>query len=177
MVEKSDLPPYPLAQVLQVKRKRVEDAEAVVKQKQKLLDIEIEKLEKAKAEREKVKQHYSDKLKQMRDEMDKGTTSDKIDQMKIYLKVCQEKLKIEDKKVKEQQNQVDIAEKNVEIAKNVLKEKQREEDKILTHRTEWEKTTMKELDIEQTRAEDDLGSTMFLSKYMQAKAEKRSKKK
>src|SRR6185295_4254521 len=107
------------------------------------------------------------------DEFDHGTTSQKIDQNKLYLKVVQERLKVEEKKVKEQQAQVELAEKNLDVAKNQLKQRQKEEDKIITHQGEWEKITMKELEIEEVRQEDDLGSTMFLSKYTQKRTAKR----
>ncbi len=169
MPQKSDLPPYPLAEVLQVKKRRVEAAERVLKEKIQILEAEKEKLRVRIQERDKVLEHYKAKQQQLRDEFDHGTTSDKIDQIKVYIKVVQERLKVEEKKVKDQQQQVEVAEKNVEVAKKDLKARQKEEDKILTHKTEWEKTTMREMEIEEVRQEDDLGSTMFLSKYTQKK--------
>ena len=103
MPQKSDLPPYPLKQVLEIKKKRVEDAEKVVKEKLKALDAEKEKLKARQAERDKVLEHYKAKVQQMRDEFSHGTTSMKIDQIKVYIKVVQERLKVEEKKVKDQQ--------------------------------------------------------------------------
>ena len=172
MPQKSDLPPYPLHQVLLVKRKRVEDAENVVKEKKKALEVEKDKLKQREAERDKVLNHHKEKMQQLRDEFDHGTTSVKIDQIKVYIKVVKERLAIEEKKVKDQQQQVELAEKNVDIAKTQLKVREKEEDKIKTHKTEWEKETMKELEVEEVRREDDLGSTMFLSKFMQQKTAK-----
>jgi hypothetical protein len=168
-----DLPPYPLEQVLEVKKKRVEDAEALVKEKTKALEIEQEKLKKREEERDKVKHHYEDKLAQLRHELDTGTTSDKIDQAKVYIKVVQERLKVEEKKVKDQQAQVEAAEKNLELAKNQLRQRQKEQDKIETHKKEWIKDTLKEVAVMQTREEDEIGSTMFLSKFMQEKQKAR----
>ena len=43
MPQKSDLPPYPLQEVLQVKIRRVEEAEKVVKEKLKALEVEKSK--------------------------------------------------------------------------------------------------------------------------------------
>ncbi len=171
MPELSDLPPYPLGQVLEVKKKRVEDAELVVKEKQKALEIEKEKLAKREEERDKVKHHYEDKLLQLRHEYDTGTTSNKIDQAKVYIKVVQERLKVEEKKVKDQQAQVEVAEKNLELAKSQLKQRQKEQDKIEMHKKEWIKDTLKELAVLETREEDEVGSLMFLSKYMQNKSQ------
>jgi flagellar biosynthesis chaperone FliJ len=166
------LPPYPLEQVLEVKKKRVEDAEAVVKQKIRELDDEREKLKKREEERDKVKEHYNEKLQQLRDEFDQGTTSNKIDQIKVYIKVVQERLKSEEKKVKDQQQAVEVAEKNLELAKTHLKARQREQDKIETHKKEWTRDARIELSVLQTREEDEIGSTMFLSKYTQKRSEK-----
>lgn len=166
-------PAYPLAEVLTVKDRRVEMAEAVVKEKKKLLEAEEEKLRQREAERDKVKEHYKAKLNQFRSSMDEGTTSDKIDQMKVYIKVVQERLAGEEKKVKEQKAQVDLAQKNLDIARNQLKDRIKERDKIITHRKEWTKETKRELLIMETRAEDELGATMFLSKFTQQKGEMR----
>lgn len=171
MPQISDLPPYPLGQVLEVKKKRVEDAEAVVKEKAKLLEVEKEKLVKREEERDKVKHHYEDKLLQLRHEYDTETTSTKIDQAKVYLKVVQERLRVEEKKVKDQQAQVEVAEKNLDLAKAQLRQRQKEQDKIEIHKKEWTKEALRELEIVETRAEDELGSLMFLSKYMQNKVQ------
>ncbi len=169
----SNFPPYPLKEVLDVKKRRVEDAEKVVKEKQKLLEIEQEKLKQREIERDKVKEHYTAKLDQLRHEFDTGTTSAKIDQMKLYIKVVQERLAVEEKKVKDQQQQVDLAEKNLQIAKNQLKDREREQEKIEVHKKEWTKETKRELEIEESRFEDDLGSTMFLSKMVRDKQNER----
>ncbi len=165
-----DLPPYPLGQVIEIKQRRIEQAEKNVKEKQIALENEREKLKEREAERDKVKNHYKDKLAQLRRELDEGTTSDKIDLIKKYLKVVQERLISEEKKVKDQQGQVDLAEKNLEIAKQQLKERERELDKIEMHKKEWTKETLRELQILETREEDEVGSTMFLSKMVMNKA-------
>lgn len=164
-----ELPPYPLQQVMAIKKRRIEEAEKNVREKQKALEAEQEKLKAREAERDKVKKHYQDKLLQLRQEFDQGTTSDKIDQIKKYLKVVQERLAAEEKKVKDQQQQVDVAEKNLQLAKQQLKEREKELDKIETHKKEWTKETKKELQILETREEDELGSTMFLSKMIMNK--------
>jgi hypothetical protein len=171
-----NMPPYPLEEVLEVKHHRVEVAELAVKEKQKLLEIEQKKLQEREADRDKVKKHLQDKVNQLRAILDEGTTSDKIARGKIYIKVVQERLAVEEKKVKEQKQQVDLAEKNLQIAKNQLKDKERERDKLITHRKEWTKDTIKELQVVETRAEDELGSTMFLSKMVQEKEENRRPK-
>lgn len=152
---------YPLKQVIEVKQKRVEDAEKVVKEKQMALDKEQQKLAEREAERDKVKDHKQEKLQQLRDTMDQGTTSPKIQQMKAYLKIVEEKLKVEEKKVKDQKEQVAIAEKNLEQAKLDLQRKRQEVDKLLTHQKDWEKEMRKEQEIIEGREQDELGSIIY----------------
>lgn len=154
---------YPLHQVLEVKEKRVDDAEKIMLAKRKALEVEEEKLAQRKAELNKVKQHYQDKLKQMRDELDGGTTSPKIQQMKVYVKVVQDKVKVEEKKVSEQQVRVDAAKKELETAKENLRLKRLEVDKLVTHRKDWEKTDRKEQEIIEGRISDEIGDVIFTS--------------
>lgn len=153
---------YPLKQIIDVKKKRVEDQEKVVAEKRLALEQEQEKLKQREKERDDVKKHHDAKLKQMRDEMDHGTTSPKIQQMKAYLKVVKERLKVEEKKVQDQKEQVKIAEKNLEQAIEELKRKRQEVDKLLTHKKDWEKEMQKEEDIIEGREQDELGSVMYL---------------
>lgn len=166
------LPPYPLAEVLILKKKRVADAEEEVNRKRKALETEKEKLKAAEEARDKVKNHHDEKLRQLRQEYDEGTTSVRIDRCKLYLKVVKEKLQIEEKKVKQQQAQVEIAEKNLILAQEELKKKRKEQDKIEEHQKYWKKETIQELLLDETRQEDELGSLMFLSRFIQEKNNK-----
>lgn len=156
---------YPLKQVLEVKQKRVTEAEKVVQEKKIALEKEQEKLAQREAERDKVKNHKLDKLKQLRDTLDHESTSPKIQQMKVYLKIVDEKLLIEEKKVKDQQEQVKLAEKNLEQAREELRRKRQEVDKLLTHKKDWEKETRKELEIIEGREQDELGSIIYVSRH------------
>ncbi|MGK5594193.1 MAG: type III secretion T3S chaperone [Parachlamydiaceae bacterium] len=153
---------YPLQQVLEIKKRRVEDAEKIVAEKRGLLKQEEDKLKQRERERDKVQKHHQDKLQQMRDEMDSGTTSPKIQQMKVYLKVVQENLKVEEKKVKDQKEQVKIAERNLENAISHLKMKRLEVDKLQTHRKDWEKEMRKEEEITEAKEQDEIGSVVYM---------------
>lgn len=149
---------YPLKQIIEVKQRRVEDAEKVVYEKQTALEKEQQILLQKEAERDKAKKHYDDKLKQMRDQMDAGTTSPKIQQMKAYMKVVKERVTVEEKKVADQKLQVETAEKNLELARNDLKLKRQEVDKLMSHRSDWIKEMRKEQEIVEGREQDELGS-------------------
>jgi flagellar biosynthesis chaperone FliJ len=156
---------YPLKEIIDIKVKRVEDQEKVVKEKREALEKEKEKLAQCEEERDKVKKHYQSKLDQMREEMDHGTTSPKIQQMKAYIKVVQQQVKTEEKKVKDQLDRVDLAEKNLKIAEDELKLKRLEVDKLKTHRQDWEKEVRKELEIIEGREQDELGSITFATHH------------
>lgn len=172
-ISEAQLPPYPLREVLEVKKRRVERAEKVVQEKQKILQEEQQKLKACEEARDKVKQHYQDKLRQLRQEYDTGTNSTRIERCKIYIKIVQEKLQVEEKKVKQQKAQVEVAEKNLKLAQDELKQRRKEQEKIETHKKEWAKDTLREVRFLETKAEDELGSEMFLSRFSQHKREER----
>ncbi len=151
---------YPLKQVLEIKIKRVEDAERVLQEKLKILEQEKEKLAQREAERDKVKKHKDDKLQQLRDELDHSTTSPKVQQMKVYLKIVEEKLKIEEKKVQEQKLKVEQANKDVEEARRQLNLRRLEVDKLNTHKEDWTKTMLKEEEIVEGREMDEIGQVI-----------------
>lgn len=158
---------YPLQQVLEVKERRVEDAERVVRDKQEALEKEKEKLKQVEAERDKVKKLRKDKLQQLRDVLDEGTNSTEVLQMKAYLNVVDDRLKVEEKKVKDQQGQVDVAEKNLELAREQLRQKRQEVDKLLTHRQDWTKEMRKEQEVIEAREQDEMGNIIFSIKQRQ----------
>lgn len=79
--------------------------------KKALLEKAYEKLYDATQARDQVLQHKIAKLEQLRNELDAGTSTDKIQQGKIYLKIVDEKLVAKEKIVIEQQKMVDAAQK------------------------------------------------------------------
>lgn len=156
---------YPLKQVLDVKKKRVEDAEKLVIEKRNALEKEKEKLAQREADRDKAINHHTAKLQQLRAELDQGTTSDKILQMKAYLKIAKEKVKIEEKKVKEQQDQVEKAAKDLQMAELELRMRRQEVDKLETHKKDWLKEMRKEEEIIEGREQDEIGTIIFSSRH------------
>lgn len=155
---------YPLAQVLEVKKKRVDDAEKVVQEKRRLLEVEQERFAQVKRERDRVRDHRDAKLAQLRHALDTGTTSPEIQQMKQYLEVVKEQLAAEEKRVDEQNKQVKLAEKALDDSREELKRRRLELDKIKMHKEEWEREVKRELMIEEQREQDELGSIMHQSK-------------
>lgn len=154
-------PVYPLEDVLKVKIKRVEDAEKALNQRRLELAQEQERLKEREKERDAVKKHMQDKLTQFRQELDSGTNTAKITQMKDYMKVVQEKLAAEEKKVKDQKDKVKQAEKKVEEAKADLNHKQKEVDKFKEHKVNWNVAMNKELEVFEAKEQDELGNIIF----------------
>ncbi|MBS0621478.1 MAG: type III secretion T3S chaperone [Verrucomicrobia bacterium] len=163
------LPPYPLEQVLLVKKKRVEEAEAKVKERRNALAQEEQKLRTVERKRDEVLKHKQEKLQQLRNALDEGTTTFEIRQMKSYLDVVKEKLAVEEEKVKQQTTQVTQAKKNLEEAEALLKQRRLEVDKLQIHREEWEKEVRREMRIEEEKRQDEIGSATFLSRRHQEK--------
>ena len=155
-------PVYPLEDVLKVKIKRVEDAERALAQRRLELEQEKERLKEREQERDKVQNHMNDKLAQFRRELDSGTNTAKIVQMKDYMKVVKERLVAEEKKVADQKEKVKVAEKRVEDAKAELVLKQKEVDKLKEHRENWMKGMEKELEQVEAKEHDELGNIVYV---------------
>ena len=150
---------YPLEQIQEIKQKRLEEAEKILKEKKRLLDVEIEKMKKIEEKRDLVKKHKKDKLAKFFEEFAEGTTSDKIVTHERYLKkVVDEELKAEEKKVLDQGKVVKKAEEEVEKARKERLKKNLDVEKLKLHKGEWTKEAQKEeLKIEASET-DELGS-------------------
>lgn len=170
-------PKYPLEQIATIKQKKLDEAERVLRDKKLALEKEEEKLKQVEKERDEVKEHRVAKLMQVREKMDEGAPSDKIQQMRSYLKIVDEKLKAKELKVKEQVKNVENAQKQVEIARADLLKKQQAVEKMQIHRKEWEKE-MKAIEEHQEGVEsDEMGSVLHIRKKRLTEGQHRSSKK
>jgi len=151
---------YPLEQVKQIKEKRLQEAEKALKEKKEELAKEQDKLKAVEKERDEVLKHREDKLQQFRETLDQGTTTDKIEQMKRYLKVVEENLKVKEVKVQEQKKQVKIAEAAVEAARQDYVKKHRDVEKLDIHRKEWDKEIKMTHEHKETVEGDELGAML-----------------
>lgn len=155
---------YPLHELVVIKQKKLDEAERILREKKELLAKEEKKLLEVEKERNTVKEHKNDKLQQLRDTLDAGSTSDKIQQMKSYLKVVEEQLRQKELKVKEQQKVVDAALKAVELARSDMLKKQQDVEKLKTHRTEWEKEMRAAEEYKETMETEEMGSALYKTK-------------
>ena len=83
---------YPLEQLMTIKKNRFDQAVKTLEEKKAILEKAYEKLYDLTQERDEVLSHKTAKLTQLRETLDEGTTTDKIQQMKVYLKTVDEKL-------------------------------------------------------------------------------------
>ncbi|MEM7174883.1 MAG: type III secretion T3S chaperone [Chlamydiota bacterium] len=153
-------PKYPLEQLITIKKRRIETAEKALKKRKEKLKEEQEKEQKLTKERDKTYQHRKDKMTQLREGLDSGVNTNKIKQMKTYLKIVEEELKEKEKAVEEQTKEVKKAEEQVEIARKELIKKQRDLEKINMHRKEWEKETRALLEHQASLEIDELGTAV-----------------
>lgn len=149
---------YPLEQLATIKLKKLEEAEKVLRQKKEALEqerITLHTLEKA---RDEVKNHRTEKLEQLREGLDQGLPALKIDQMRIYLKIVDEKLSGHEKKVSQQKKVVASAEEEVKTAREQFLKKQQDVEKLKLHKNEWSEEKRKEESRKETVESDELGS-------------------
>ncbi len=155
---------YPLEQLVLIKQKKLEEAEKTLRDKKKALEEEEKKLLTVEKERDKVKEHRFAKLTQLREKMDEGAPSEKIQQVRYYLKEVDQQLTQKENKVKEQVKHVDTAKKNVEIARADLLKKQQDVEKMRLHREEWEKEMQVILAQKEGMETDEMGSALHSRK-------------
>ncbi len=160
---------YPLDQLAQIKQKRLEEAEKLLREKKEALAREQEKMDQIEKKRDEVKAHYTAKLTQLREKLDEGTSTTKITQMKQYLKLVVEDLAVEEKKVKAQKKVLEAAEKHVEEARQDLFKKQKDVEKLGLHQKEWKKETHKIKERREANEEDEMGSIMHHLKKIDKK--------
>src|SRR5579862_4957346 len=155
---------YPLEQLVLIKQKKLEEAEKNLRDKKRALEEEENKLKMVEKERDKVKEHRFAKLTQLREKMDEGAPSEKIQQVRYYLKEVDQQLAQKENKVKEQIKHVDTAKKNVEIARADLLKKQQDVEKMRLHREEWEKEMRVILVQKEGIETDEMGSALHARK-------------
>lgn len=164
---------YPLDQLVAIKQKRLEEAEKVLAEKKSILAQEEQKLLNLEKKRDEVKEHYIAKLTQLREKLDAGTGTEKIQQMKQYLKIVAENLKVEEQKVQAQIKVVATAQNQVDLARQELFQRQKDVEKLKIHHKEWQRDTHRIEEQKEAIFNDESGSAMHTLK----KAEKKRRNK
>lgn len=168
-------PKYPLEQLVLIKKNRFDQAVKTLEEKKELLAKAHEALHKVTVERDEVRGHKQDKLTQLRNALDEGTTTDKIQQMKVYLKIVDEKLAAAEKKVLDAKVKVDAAQKQVDVATQAVFQCKKDVEKLQMHETEWTKEAEYEVRQKEAAEHDEQGSSTYTTrKKAEEKREKRS---
>jgi len=171
------MPRYPLKQLAEIKQKNLETAESALRDKKRILEQEQTSLTKKEKERDVVKEHRIDKLQQLRDHMDEGAVPHKVEQMKQYLKLVDEKLAVKQQAVVEQKKKVKLAEEEVDKARKELIECQQDVEKMRLHRKEWDRE-MHLIEEQREGVEmDEIGSAGHERKKTATSRQKHKKKK
>jgi len=153
---------YPLEQLAFIKKKKLQEAERELRDKKEALIDEQKKLTKVMKERDEVKRHKIDKLTKLREDLDSGESTKKIEEGRNYLQIVEDKLKIEEKKVEAQEKEVQKAEEAVEAARVEMLRRQQQVEKLKEHKSEWTDEMKKELEKEEAKEADETGSSRFL---------------
>ncbi len=167
---------YPLQQLVIIKKNRFDQAVKILEEKKILLEKALKKLYDLKAERDQVLQHKVEKLTQLRTTLDEGTTTDKIQQMKVYLKIVDEKLAEKEKKVIEQQKQVNLAQSQVEAATQEVFQRKKDLEKLEMHRAEWEKEARYWTEQKEAVEHDEQGSATHTTRKRQEEHRRKDEK-
>lgn len=149
---------YPLEQLMTIKKNRFDQAVKTLEAKKLLLEQASQKRDAAKRERDQILEHKIAKLTQLRESLDAGTTTDKIQQMKVYLKIVDEKVLEKEKKLVEAQKGVDLAQKQVELATAELFQRKKDLEKLEMHKEEWEKEMRYWSERKEGSEQDEQGS-------------------
>lgn len=152
---------YPLEQLVKIKKNRFDQAVKILEEKKALLDKEKTKLYDATRLRDEVLVHKKAKLEQLRNALDEGTTTDKIQQMKAYLKVVDGKLAEREKKLAEQQKAVDAAQKQVDLATEAVFQRKKDLEKLEMHKLEWRKEKLYETSKKEASEQDEQSSATY----------------
>lgn len=165
---------YPLAELIDIKKRRFDIAVKVLEDKKRILAEEEKKLQTAEKSRDKALEHKNDKLNQLRESLDTGESTDKVQQKKRYLKIVEEKLQEKQKKVDTQKVQVKNAKEQVEAAKIDMIHKQKDIEKLNMHKKEWERELAQEIERKEAVEQDELGSAVHELKKRKRENPKKS---
>ncbi len=164
---------YPLEQLVEIKQKRVDDAEKLLVEKKELLAKEEKKLQACIDKVKATQKHYNEKLDDFYSSFEgEGTTSSKVNRIKDHLKATLEKLAEEKKAVEKQRAVRDEAQKAVDEAKALLDQRRIDLQKLTEHRKVWQKEDLKEKNRLAIIEHDELGSAI----HSQRKRERKGKR-
>lgn len=168
---------YPLEQLMTIKKNRFDRAVKVLEEKKLLLEKAYEILYNLTQERDKTLAHKNAKLAQLREAMDAGEATHKIQQMKTYLKLVMDQLQEKERKVAAQQKQVDLAQKQVDLATEELFQRKKDLEKLEMHKAQWEKEVHYLTEQKEAIEHDEQGSATHALRKKEAESRKKRREK
>lgn len=161
---------YPLTQIEEIKKRRLEEAEKVLREKRLALDAAEKDLEEKRKALNATQALKLEMIEKYYEDIKKGTTSILMERHDNYIReVVNVKLAEEKKKVDDQKKVVKQATIALEIAKEERLKKNQELEKIHIHKKEWTKEVKKEIDLEEAGISDELGTSMHARKMKKDK--------
>ncbi len=151
---------YPLEQLLTIKKNRFDQALKILEEKKALLAQAEIQLATAQSARDRVREHKLTKLQQLREALDQGTSTDKIQQMKSYLKLVDQELAEKETKVAQEQKQVDLAQKQVNLATLEVQQKRKDLEKLELHKKEWSQEVRSWIERKEEVEHDEQGAAL-----------------
>lgn len=164
---------YPLDTVLSIKKKRFDQAMKTLEEKKAILEQAYEKLFNLSKERDETLEHRTTKLTQLRESLDTGAATDRIQQMRAYLKIVDQQLEEKEKKVAEQQKVVDQAQKQVDLATQDLFQKKKDLEKLEIHKDEWSAEMRQIVERKEASEQDEQGAATYEIRKKQARRNQR----
>lgn len=168
---------YPLEQLVTIKKNRFDRAVKMLEEKKLLLEKAYELLYNLTQERDAALAHKNAKLSQLRQALDLGEPTHKIQQMKRYLNLVGEQLQEKEKKVTAQQKQVDLAQKQVDLATEELFQRKKDLEKLEMHKTQWEKEVLYLTEQKEAVEHDEQGSSTHVLRKKEAAVRKKRREK
>lgn len=161
---------YPLKELFEIKEKRLSESEKELRRAKELLEAEEKKLQSYLEERDKAIDLRHAKLAQRDLELAQGTSGDKLHMIDQFIKrVVQEKINAEQKKVDQQTKVVIGARKKVEDARADRLRKQIELEKLTSHRTLWQKESLRHEEHKIAEEGDEIGTAMHHLRHIRKK--------
>jgi hypothetical protein len=152
---------YPLAQIEEIKKRRLEDAEKILREKRTELDVAEKDLDEKRKALNATQAVKLEMIEKYYEDIKKGTTSILMERHDSYIReVMNVKLAEEKKKVDDQKKVVKQAVLALEKAREERLKKNQELEKIHIHKKEWTKDMKKEMDLEEAGVSDELGTSM-----------------
>jgi hypothetical protein len=162
---------YPLIDVERIKKKRLEEAEKVLRRARETLATEEKQLVKDKKALDEIIAHKKETIEEYFSKFEtEKMTGEKIETTLNYVKnIIEEKIKVARKTYEEQKNRVKKAQEALDAARHDHYLKNQDLEKIQLHYKEWLKGEHKIELLAEENLMDELGSNMYSSKKDQGK--------